>query len=115
MNFTGHKFFATLILLIVSMMCFQPTLGLCVNRQVANLNQPNNPVSGEMQLNSIVIAQNDTGENEKSDGSKTDTETKKSASADDEKDKASKSKPLKPFIPSEKIPGEQAVDFPVDI
>ena len=26
-----------------------------------------------------------------------------------------KSKPLKPFVPSEKIPAGQAVDFPVDI
>ena len=62
-----------------------------------------------------IWAQNDTGENEKSDSSKTDTDTTKTESTDDEKDKASKSKPLKPFVPSEKIPGEQAVDFPVDI
>jgi cell division protein FtsN len=27
----------------------------------------------------------------------------------------SETKPLKPFVPSEKIPAEQAVDFPVDI
>ena len=40
-----------------------------------------------------------------------------SESAAEEKDKSSKtkSKQLKPFVPSEKIPGEQAVDFPVDI
>jgi hypothetical protein len=63
----------------------------------------------------ILWAQNDTGEKETSESSKTNTETKKTESGDDEKDKASKSKPLKPFIPSEKIPGEQAVDFPVDI
>ena len=60
-------------------------------------------------------AQNDTGENEKSESSKKDTDMKKGESTDDGKDKASKSKPLKPFTPSEKIPGEQAVDFPVDI
>ena len=73
------------------------------------------PVMDTEYLEQSLWAQNDTGENETSDGSKKDSETKKTGSADDEKDKASKSKPLKPFIPSEKIPGEQAVDFPVDI
>jgi hypothetical protein len=28
---------------------------------------------------------------------------------------AAETKPLKPFVPSEKIPADQAVDFPVDI
>lgn len=71
---------------------------------------------GTLDLEPTLWAQNDIGENEKSESSKSDTETKKNTgSTDDDKDKASKSQPLKPFIPSEKIPGEQAVDFPVDI
>ena len=38
------------------------------------------------------------------------------AAADDEKKSSeAESKPLEPFVPSEKIPGDQAVDFPVDI
>lgn len=73
------------------------------------------PVMDTGYIEQGLWAQNDTGENEASASSKSDTETKKTESTDDEKDKAAKSKPLKPFIPSEKIPGEQAVDFPVDI
>jgi hypothetical protein len=60
-------------------------------------------------------AQNDTGDSEKTESPKSNTGTKESESAEDDKSENSKSKPLKPFVPSEKIPGEQAVDFPVDI
>ena len=73
------------------------------------------PVMDTGPVEQTLWAQNDTGENEKSENSKTDTDTKKTEPTDEEKDKTSKSKPLKPFIPSEKIPGEQEVDFPVDI
>ena len=73
------------------------------------------PVMDTGFVEQTLWAQNDTGEKETSERSKANTETKKTESRDDEKDKASKSKTLKPFIPSEKIPGEQAVDFPVDI
>jgi hypothetical protein len=70
---------------------------------------------------SIVFAQNDksTSEDKEKTTSGSDTTESKPESepADDDKNKSSKaeSKPLKPFVPSEKIPGDQAVDFPVDI
>ena len=92
-----------------------PAIGRLVELPAADTAQLKFTVCGILDLEPTFWAQNDTGENEKSESSKTDTDTKKTESADDDKDKASKSKPLKPFIPSEKIPGEQAVDFPVDI
>jgi len=66
---------------------------------------------------SIVLAQNDKTASEDSEKSISGSETDRSEAAADAKNKSSdtKSKTLKPFIPSEKIPGDQAVDFPVDI
>ncbi len=34
---------------------------------------------------------------------------------DSQNSNETESKPLKPFVPSEEIPADQAVDFPVDI
>ena len=67
--------------------------------------------------NSIFMADNDNGTSEDKEKSTSGSETNGSESTDDDKKEASEStsKPLKPFAPSEKIPGEQAVDFPVDI
>jgi len=64
-----------------------------------------------------VLARNDQTASEDSEksisGSKTDGSE---AAADEEKQSSEdKAKPLEPFVPSEKIPGDQAVDFPVDI
>ena len=75
---------------------------------------PNFFIAGEA---SIVLAQNDKTGSEDSKKSTSGSETEESEAAADEKNKPSetKSKPLKPFVPSEKIPGEHAVDFPVDI
>ena len=66
---------------------------------------------------SIVLAQNDKTASEDSEKSISGSETDRSEAAaeDEEKSSNAESKPLKPFVPSEKIPGEQAVDFPVDI
>jgi hypothetical protein len=66
---------------------------------------------------SIVLAQNDKTASEDSEKSISGSETDESeAAADDEKKSSeAESKILKPFVPSEKIPGDQAVDFPVDI
>jgi hypothetical protein len=66
---------------------------------------------------SIVSAQNDKTASEDSEKSISGSETDKPEAAADDKNKSSHatSKPLKPFVPSEKIPGDQAVDFPVDI
>ena len=108
------KTIAAIILLIFGMGAL-PAVGTAADLPVAGSDRVIIPAMVTLFTGQTLWAQNDTGENEKSDGSKTDTETKKTDSTDAEKDKASKSKPLKPFIPSEKIPGEQAVDFPVDI
>jgi hypothetical protein len=71
--------------------------------------------------NSIFMADNDNGTSEDKEKTTSGSETKgsepESEPAADDKNKSSNamSKPLEPFVPSEKIPGEQAVDFPVDI
>jgi len=64
-----------------------------------------------------LLAQNDKTDPDDNEKSQSESETDKSEAAADDKNKSSdaKSKPLKPFVPSEKIPGDQAVDFPVDI
>ncbi len=64
-----------------------------------------------------VLAQNDITAAEDNEKSKSESGTNGSEVAADDKNKSSsaESKPLKPFVPSEKIPGDQAVDFPVDI
>lgn len=96
-------------------------MGLRVILQPAGWNQPKVPDFGTTDLESTFLAQNDNGENETAESSKPGSEAKgseaESKQADDDKSKSSKakSKPLKPFVPSEKIPGDQAVDFPVDI
>ena len=75
-----------------------------------------NPNFGAEKQESIVFAQNDNTAPDDNEKSKSESEAKGSERVDEEK-KSSKeaSKPLAPFVPSEKIPGEQAVDFPVDI
>ena len=81
----------------------------------------NTPSSNTLKPNSIVLAQNDKSTPEDKEkttsGSETNDSGPESETANDDKNKSSnaKSKPLKPFVPSEKIPGDQAVDFPVDI
>jgi len=75
--------------------------------------QGSNPLMQE----SIVLAANDNNRPDDTEKATSGSETKGSEPATDDKNKSSnaKSKPLKPFVPSEKIPAEQAVDFPVDI
>jgi hypothetical protein len=71
--------------------------------------------------NTIVLAVNENGNLDDQEKTTSGSESKSSdpeskSTTDDKKDATKeKSKPLKPFVPSEKIPGEQAVDFPVDI
>jgi len=64
-----------------------------------------------------VLVQNDKTASEDSDKSISGPETDESEAAaeDEQKSSEDKAKPLEPFVPSEKIPGDQAVDFPVDI
>ena len=106
---------ATIILILG--VSIAPVMGRLGDSPDADSGQLKGPAFDAIYPEHVFWAQNDTGENEKTDGSKSGAETKKSESTDDDKGKTSKSKskPLKPFVPSEKIPGEQAVDFPVDI
>jgi hypothetical protein len=81
------------------------------------IGRPEGPAFGTLNLESMVLAQNDQtapDENEKSQ-SEPETDESEAAAEDEQKPSEAESKPLKPFVPSEKIPGEQAVDFPVDI
>ena len=77
--------------------------------------------SNSLKQDSIVLTENDnsTPDNKEKtiSGSKTKELEPKPEPAVDDKNRSSNtvSKPLMPFIPSEKIPAGQAVDFPVDI
>ncbi len=91
-------------------------LGKGANFPAMDNGYPEGPPFGTPNQESIVLAQNDNTAPDDNEKSKSGTETDGSEAADDKKKASeSESKPLKPFVPSEKIPGEQAVDFPVDI
>ena len=106
-----------LTIILIFSVSAPPAMGRPVDSPDADSGQLKGPAFGAIYPDHVLWAQNDTGENEKTDGSKSGAETKKSEPTDNDKSQTSKSKskPLKPFVPSEKIPGEQAVDFPVDI
>ena len=96
-------------------------MGKRVNAPTTDRQLSEYPTFGAVKRESIIFAQNDSSTSEDKEkttyGSETNGSGPESESADDDKNKSSnvKSKPLKPFVPSEKIPGDQAVDFPVDI
>ena len=115
----GKKLIAVLALSIFCF-CALLALGKHVNLPAAGIERSEGPAFGTLNLASIVFAQNDNTAPDDSEKSKSESEAKGSEAEServDEEKKSSKeaSKPLKPFVPSEKIPGEQAVDFPVDI
>ena len=62
----------------------------------------------------IFFVQNTTKERSESPG-KTDEDDTKGKTSGKEKDDTRKTKELKPFVPSERIPADQGVDFPYDI
>jgi hypothetical protein len=97
--------------------CASPVLGMGGNFLASYIGRYEGPAFSTLNHESTVLAQNDKTAIEDDEKSKSESETKESTAADGDEKKASKaeSKPLKPFVPSEKIPGEQAVDFPVDI
>ncbi len=74
-----------------------------------------------LRQNSIILAENDRGAPDDTEKPAPGSENKRSepestsAAAAKDRSAGTEAKPLKPFEPSEKIPGEQAVDFPVDI
>ena len=71
--------------------------------------------------NSIVVAQNEPDSAGSDSKPAVDTENRASGSGEEIMENVSKNpdeekpEPLKPFVPSEEIPAEQAVDFPSDI
>ena len=102
-------------IVLVFGMSAAPAVGTAADLPVAGLGRVIVPATVSIYTGQALWAQNDTGENEKAESSEPDAGTKESESTEDDKGKTTKSKPLKPFVPSEKIPGEQAVDVPVDI
>jgi hypothetical protein len=92
-------------------------LGKGANFQAVDSDQSEGPAFGFLNLEAKILAQNDKTASEDSDKSIPGSETDESEAAaeDEKKSSEDRPKPLKPFVPSEKIPGEQAVDFPVDI
>ena len=95
-------------------------MGKCVNAPTTDKELSECPTFGAVKRESIILAQNDNSTSEDKEKTTSGSETKGSEAEServDEEKKSSKeaSKPLEPFVPSEKIPGEQAVDFPVDI
>ncbi len=76
--------------------------------------------SSPLKQNSIVLAANDNSKPDDTEKAASGPESKGSETESKPALRAgtnhrSKARPLKPFVPSEKIPGDQAVDFPVDI
>ncbi len=77
--------------------------------------------TAEFNQPSLVLAENDQNTAEDQSQSADSQKDRLPASGADPKENggrnsdAAATKPLKPFIPSEKIPADQAVDFPVDI
>ncbi len=76
-------------------------------------------VSLGQHLGSTYFAQNDpkkpSDDVSTDDASKTQKETSKPETLTQEKNVPKKTKPVKPFVPSETIPVDQGVDFPYDI
>ena len=120
MNFTISKYIAvtaaSILLMSTPLASEMRAIGLDDSSGQADVQSSNS-----LKQNSIVLAANDKSDPDGNDKSKSVANGQEpkpeSEPAADDKSKSSKakSKPLKPFVPSEKIPGGQAVDFPVDI
>ena len=120
MNFTINKYIAvtaaSILLMSTPLASEMRAIGLDESSGLAYM-QGSHPLK---QI-SIVLAANDnskpddtekTTSGSASKGSETESKTTVEGQ---EKSSNTKPRPLKPFVPSEKIPGDQAVDFPVDI
>ena len=111
----GKKLIAALVGLIVGF-CASLALAQHIQFPAAGISLPEDSAFSNLNSSSIVLAQNDNTAAEDDEKSKTESEpTESEPAADEKKASESESKPLAPFVPSEKIPGDQAVDFPVDI
>ena len=120
MNFTICKIIAvtaaSIFLMGVPVASEMKAIGLDESSGPADV-QGSNPLKQE----SIVLAANDNNKPDDTEKATSGSETKgseiesKTTVEGKEKSSHTKPRPLKPFVPSEKIPAEQAVDFPVDI
>ena len=112
----GKKLIAALAALI-----FIPVTTMAIGKHVDVVPQKklfsDKPIFDAKEEASITLAQNDKRNQEESEKAESDSETDESgvATDDDKQSSEDESKPLKPFVPSEQIAGEQAVDFPADI
>ena len=106
----------TVLAIWIFCLCMSQALGKGASFPAMDSGYPAGLPFGSLNLESIVLAQNDStdddGEKPKSESDAKDSET---ADKDEKKSSETAPKPLKPFVPSEKIPGDQAVDFPADI
>ena len=109
------------LIAVLAVMAFIPAATMALGKHVGPVAADNmfsgNPIYDAREQAFIVLAQNDEGnpeENEKAESASVPGESE-SAADDDKKPSEAESKPLKPFVPSEQIAGEQAVDFPADI
>ena len=120
MNFTISKLIA-----VMAAWIFLMSIPLASQMRATGLDessgQPDVRGSNSLKQNSIGLAANDNRKPDDTEKATSGSENKglepESEPEAENKSKSSnaKSKPLKPFVPSEKIPGDQAVDFPVDI
>ena len=120
MNFTISKYIAVTAASIL-LMSTPVALGMHPIAPTVDHGRTESLACGTVMPESIVLAANDNSkpdDKEKttsgsvSKGSETESKTTVEGK---EKSSNTKPRPLKPFVPSEKIPGGQAVDFPVDI
>jgi hypothetical protein len=119
----AKKLMATMAV-IVTVLCAPMVLGKRSNTAFTDHAYSGSVIFGTIYQELNLLVQNDKTAPDDSDDQKktrTGSETKGVApesepvTNDKKKTPNVKSKPLKPFVPSEKIPGEQAVDFPADI
>ena len=112
----GKKLIAVMAIWIFCL-CMSQALGKGANFLAMDNGHSEGWAFATLNPESTVLAQNDDARVDDSERSKSGSKTDGSeAAADDEKKSSEdKPKPLEPFVPSEKIPGDQAVDFPVDI
>ncbi len=113
---SGKKLIAVLAIWILCL-CISQASGEGAHFPATAIGRPVVLAFGTLDQESKILAQNDKTASEDSDKSISNSESDESEAAaeDEQKSSEAESKPLKPFVPSEKIPGEQAVDFPVDI
>ena len=120
MNFTISKYIAvaaaSMLLMGIPLASEMRAIGLDESSGQADVQGSNS-----LKQNSIVLAANDNNKPDDTEKATSGSETKgseiesKTTVEGKEKSSNTKPRPLKPFVPSEKIPADQVVDFPVDI